>query len=102
MVVHVVGEVDLAGVHILVDCLTVVEKQLQAPGPLVINLTDVLFLGSAGLTALIGSQKRCQNTGIDLRVVTGTHNIARTITLTGLGEVLTLFDPLADALGAAP
>jgi len=102
VVVHVVGEVDLSSGHILVDELAAVEKELQAPGPLVINLTDVTFFGTVGLNALVGSLQRCQSAGIDQWVVTGNDNVARPIAVIGLGETLTLFDTLEDALNTAP
>ncbi len=97
VVVHVAGEVDLATAPQLVGELVELENQAPLPAWLVLDLTDVTFLASVGLSALVEHDKRCRDAGVELRVVAGNRIVARAITLTGLAETLRLFDTIDQA-----
>jgi anti-sigma B factor antagonist len=65
----------------------------------VIDLTDVQFLASAGLSVLIEAERAANDTGQSLRVIAGEHrSVARSLAASGLADHLTLFDELDDAL----
>jgi len=98
VIVHVGGEVDLATAPRLADELTRIEEQDTLPKRVVVDLTDVTFLASAGLQTLLEHEQRCRDTNIDLRVVASNRTVVRTIVLTGLTEVLGVRPSLAEAL----
>jgi anti-sigma B factor antagonist len=71
--------------------------------PLVIDLSEVTHLGSAGLRALFDSAREAvKHRGYQpLRVVVDdTHPVIRPIEIVGLDNVLALYNSVADALGA--
>lgn len=100
LVVHVAGEIDLVTAPQLTDELVAVEKQSPPPARLVLDLTEVTFLASVGLSALLDHDRRCREVGSKLQVVTGNRTVARSIVLTGLAETLTVFDTLDEAVAA--
>jgi anti-sigma B factor antagonist len=89
------GEIDLA----TGDDLTVqLNRALAAVPPLlVVDLTAVDFLGSAGLSALILARDNAERQGTKVRLVCN-RTTRRTIELTGLTEQFTLADNRAQAL----
>jgi anti-sigma B factor antagonist len=92
VVVHVEGEVDLITAPRLSDELTNIENGRPPPRVVVVDLTDVSFLASAGLSVLLEHNQRCRENGQEFRVVAGNRTIARTIDLTGLTDVLSVQD----------
>jgi anti-anti-sigma factor len=101
VVVHVAGELDLLTASGLVGELTTARTQARTPGPLVIDLTDVTFIASVGLSILIVHNRLCREEDVELRVVAGNRMVARTINRTGLDDVLAVFTTLAEALAPA-
>jgi anti-sigma B factor antagonist len=101
IVVHVAGELDLNTAQDLVDQLAEARAQARTPGPLVIDLTDLTFMGSVGLSVLLDHDRRCRDAELDLRVVAGNRTIARTFSKTGLHTILAVFATLAEALAPA-
>jgi anti-sigma B factor antagonist len=86
-----------------IDTLTAPELQVSvdqaladAGEVLVVDLTGVTFLSSAGLSVLVQTHQRGKDAGCDVRIVTNS-NSARVFALTGLTETLNLFESLADA-----
>lgn len=89
------GEIDLA----TGDDLTAQLNRALAglPGVLVVDLTAVDFLGSAGLSALIAAHDDAGRQGTAIRMVCN-RTTRRTIELTGLNEQFTLVDDRTEAL----
>lgn len=98
MVVRVAGEVDLVTVQQLDDELTAAENDLPQAGHLVLDLTGVDFMASAGLSMLIKHDQRCRDAGKELRIVSGNRTVARTLLITGLTETLNMYETLDAAL----
>jgi anti-sigma B factor antagonist len=97
VVVAAAGEIDLATAD---DLARVVQAAFELhPGTVVIDLTDVQFLASAGLSVLIEAERAAHETGRLLSVVVGEHHsVARSLAISGLADHLTLFHNLDDAL----
>lgn len=89
------GEIDLATGEDLAAQLN--RALAAAPGVLVIDLTAVDFLGSAGLSALIAARDQAESQGTSIRLVCN-RITRRTIELTGLTEQFTLVDDRTAAL----
>ncbi|MFB7874560.1 MULTISPECIES: STAS domain-containing protein [unclassified Nocardia] len=87
------GEVDMASAPQLQAAL---EKAREGGKTLVVDMTQVGFLGSAGLSALLIVSKGAPQ---QLRVV-ASREVARPIELTGLDKLLAVYDTLDDAIAA--
>lgn len=101
VIVHAAGEIDLSSAPKLDEVLHEVADRMSAPGHVVLDLTKVTFLGSVGLSLLVRYDEQLRSAGGSLRVVTGNRFVARAISMTGLVDLLTLFDTLDEAVTAA-
>jgi anti-sigma B factor antagonist len=97
VVVAATGEVDLATAE---DLAVVVRAAFERhPGKIVIDLSDVQFLASVGLSVLAEAEQAASETGQLLYVIVGEHDaVARSLAISGLAEHLTVFHDLNDAL----
>ncbi len=80
-----------------VDALTaptfrvVLDSQLQRrPPELVIDLSGIRFLGSAGLTVLVEAHQEANDRGVALRLIATTRAVVGALTVTGLIDWLTV------------
>ncbi|WP_410872070.1 STAS domain-containing protein [Nocardia sp. A7] len=89
------GEVDMASAP---ELQAVLEKAQQGGRTLVVDMTEVGFLGSAGLSALLVVSKAAP---YQLRVV-ASREVARPIELTGLDKLLAVYGTLEAAIAAEP
>jgi anti-sigma B factor antagonist len=64
---------------------------------LIVDLTQLEFLDSTGLGALIGAQRRAAEHGGSLRLVISEGPIARLLDITGLIRVFAVYHTLDDA-----
>jgi anti-sigma B factor antagonist len=88
--VTVVGEVDTFTAPVLRSSL---DTQLeQQPSELVIDLSGVQFLGSAGLAVLVETQKSARSRDVELRLVATTRAVTRPLEVTGLIDLFTIAD----------
>ena len=94
IVVHVAGELDLATAPTLDRLLIESETALR----LVLDLTGVTFMASAGLALLMKHEERSRAAGREMRVVATGSAVLRPIDLTGIAAVVTVVNTLADAL----
>lgn len=94
----VTGEVDLATTPVLCDMLNEAIRDVRTH--LVIDLTGIDYLGSAGLQALLDALKQQRRQG-HLAIVTNENQRAsRPFQVTSLDELFDLHDSLDDALRA--
>lgn len=97
-VLHVVGELDTLTAPLLQ--VRLLDQQAQV-GHLVLDLSDVTFLGSAGLAVLVGAKDDAENRGCRLVVVPGSRIVKRALEATGLLQLFTIADDVTEALTAA-
>ena len=71
-------------------------------GPVVLDLTDVDFCDSAGLSVLVAADRTARDTGHPLVVAGACPRVLRVLATTGLHRVLTLDPPLPDGAVGAP
>ena len=93
-VVRVRGEVDLATSPALADALAGIAA---ADGPVVVDLTDVGFLDSSGLSVLLQARERLA-AGPGLRLVVTRPALTRVLAVTGLDEVFDVAPTVDEAL----
>lgn len=97
MILRAVGEVDAASVAVLSDQLVHAVEAVTAPGPVVLDLRAVEFLGSAGMAMLIAIHHRCQDQRVGFRVLAGPF-VTRRLELLGLLNFLIVCRTLDHAL----
>jgi anti-sigma B factor antagonist len=97
MVVSVRGELDLATVPVLRDRLESLGEVSSAL--LVVDLSEVTFIGSAGLALLVDLQNRCTERGVPLAIVATGSVVPRAIQVTALDQILSVHTTLDEAIG---
>ena len=91
--VTVVGEVDTFTAPVLRSSLDT--QMEQSPSELVIDLSGVQFLGSAGLAVLVETQKAARAKDVGLRLIATTRAVTRPLEVTGLIDLFTIADSTA-------
>lgn len=100
VVLRVAGELDTLTGPAVDTQLAAVEDDLAVAATLVLDLSDLTFMSSAGLALLVTHHERCAEQGSRLRVVTGNNrSVLRPVRITGLDTVLDLAATVADATG---
>ena len=99
ILVTVVGEVDIATVGLLRECLAGLARRGL---PLIIGLDQVTFMDVTGLGALVGGARRAAAHGASLHVVCARPQTRKLIRLTGLEGRLRLCRTRAEAIAALP
>ncbi|MEU8639156.1 STAS domain-containing protein [Amycolatopsis sp. NPDC048633] len=98
-VVEVAGEID-AGTAPELRRELAPEAVDTAAGLVVIDLSEVRFIDSAGLTILAGLHRRSRERGVGVTVVTRQYAVKRALSITGLDELIPVVADLAEALPA--
>ena len=86
--VSVAGEVDTFTAPTLRSAVDA--ELVRRPPELVLDLRGVRFLGSAGLAALVETQKSADARGIVLRLIATTRPVTRPLEVTGLLDLFTV------------
>jgi anti-sigma B factor antagonist len=99
-VLRVAGEVDVYTAPQIREQI----QDLAAKGTvhLIADLSQVEFIDSSGLGALIGGLRRVREDDGSLVLVISTRRILRVFQLTGLTKALAIYDTEADALSGGP
>lgn len=97
VVVHVVGEIDTLTAPLLRDRL---DEQVAAAELVVLDLSDVTFLGSAGLAVLVAAKDEADRREHRLRLVCGSRIVTRALQATGLLGLFDTADGVPEALEA--
>ncbi len=96
-VLTVLGEIDTASVPVLADKAN--RALIDGPAALVIDLTDVEFLSSAGLEVLVRTH-HAGGAATKVVVVAAGPATSRPITLTGVDQIVPLYSALDEAIAA--
>ena len=94
---HARGELDLSTTPLLERAFTAVEE-LQ-PATIVLDFSDLAFIDSTGLQALLRAHARATESGRLLAVINGTDGVRKVFELTGTDHLLAPTLP-ADVAGA--
>jgi anti-sigma B factor antagonist len=101
VVLDVVGHVDAFSAPLLRACL---RTQLSRPGlrELVVDLGGVVFLGAAGVSAIVEAARRCRERGLPFRVrAHGRRHVLRPLEAAGVLEGLSVEADVAALLPLA-
>jgi anti-sigma B factor antagonist len=94
VVLSVLGEIDLVTVPGLESAIA---EHVAAAPCLVIDLSEVTFFGSLGLSALMRATTLAEDRGTRLLLVTG-ERVRRTMEVTKTAELFTVHESVADVL----
>ncbi len=94
-VVSVAGEVDVATAP---DLRSRLDEAVDRGGLVITDLLGVTFIDSTALGVLIGSLKRAQASGGELRLVVADTRILKIFEITGLTNLFTIFPTLDAAM----
>lgn len=97
VVVHAVGEVDHLTAPRLAGELRKAGQEASSSRPLVLDMTGVSFMTSAGLAVLVEHHQE-QRGHHELRVVVGNSPVEQSLRRTGLVQFLSTYGTLVDAL----
>jgi anti-sigma B factor antagonist len=99
VVLHVAGEVDLLTANTLGERIR--EHLVPANRVLVLDLTEVSFLGSAGLAEIVSTSQAGEDTGARILLVATKRAVLRPMEVTGLLSVFSVYDTVDAALANA-
>lgn len=100
VVVRASGELDAETVDQLSERLTAAENGITKPSPVVLDLSDITYLSSAGVAALVIHTRRLAEHGGKLRIVAAQPAVLRPITLTGADNALDIVPTVEQAVRA--
>jgi anti-sigma B factor antagonist len=100
IVLRTTGEIDMSTAPTLADELELALDAAIAPAPVVADLSDVTFLGSAGLAVLLDARDRAEQAETPLRLVAVGRPVLRTLEIAGLLELLPVYSTVAEAVAA--
>jgi anti-sigma B factor antagonist len=98
IVIHVSGEIDTLTAPMLTEQLS---RRLPTAPLLVLDLSAVTFLGSAGLAALVAAKDDAQQQAHTLRLVCGSRIVTRALEATGLLGLFEVAEGVPEALRPA-
>lgn len=94
-VINVIGEIDTLTAPVL---RTRLEENLADIELVVLDLSEVTFLGSAGLAVLVAARDEADRLNHKFRLVPGSRIVVRALEATGLLSLFEMADTAADAL----
>ena len=97
--VSVSGEIDIGSAPRLISALN--EAVGNGDSPLVVDLTEVVFMDSTGLALLLNAHRRLTRRGTGFAVVCDEGPVKRVFAITDMMEVLQVCQDRADAVQAA-
>jgi anti-anti-sigma factor len=98
VVVHVGGDIDASNEASWQRLLRRVANIAIAPGPFVIDVSQLDFMGSCAYSVMAQESVRCQLRGVSLRLVSGQPIVARTVAACRLGDLLPIYGTVDTAL----
>ncbi len=90
------GEVDACNEHAWRQLLDEAAAVVTAPGPFVVDVSGLDFMGCCAFAALAEEAERCRGRGIELRLVSHEPMVARIVQACGLSQMLPVY-PTVDA-----
>lgn len=95
------GEVDASNEHTWRGLVTEASAVATHPGPLVIDVSSLAFMGCCAFTVLADEAQRLRRRGITLRMVSSDPGVARIVDACSFASVLPVHPTTEAALSAA-
>jgi anti-anti-sigma factor len=101
VIVRVGGEIDGANEQTWLQLVSEASAVATPPGPFVVDVNDVDFMGCCAFAVLAEEAERCKCRAIALRLVSCNPGVARIVEACGLDDVLPVH-PTTDSALTAP
>ena len=89
------GEIDACNEHTWRQLVSEAAGVVTAPGPFIVDVTGLEFMGCCAFAVLADEAQRCRERGVELRLVSQEPIVARIVDACGLSGVLPIY-PTAD------
>ena len=100
VIVSAGGELDASNETTWRRLLSEAATAAGSPGPLVVDISGLDFMGCCAYAALGKEAERCRRRGVEMRLVSSQPIVARIVTACGLSELLPVDDSVDIALSA--
>jgi anti-anti-sigma factor len=100
VIVSAGGELDASNETTWRRLLSEAAMAAGSPGPLVVDISGLDFMGCCAYAALGEEAERCRRRGVEMRLVSSQPVVARIVTVCGLSELLPVDDSVDIALSA--
>lgn len=97
-IVNVTGSVDALTAADLSKVLT--EQITEGRANLIVDLTGVEFMSSAGLRTLLGAVKESRTNGGDLRIISTNPGVDKVLKMSGFHNIAKVFPSQAEAVSS--
>jgi anti-anti-sigma factor len=101
VVINAGGEIDACNEHTWRQLVGEAAGVVIAPGPFIVDVTGLDFMGCCAYAVLADEAQRCRDRGIDLRLVSHEPIVARAVDACGLGGALPIYPAVDSALASA-
>jgi anti-anti-sigma factor len=95
------GEIDACTEHTWRHLVREAASGVTAPGPLVVDVTGLDFMGGCAFAVLAEEAQRCHRRGIELRLVSRQPIVTRIVDACGLSGLLPIYPTPDSALAMA-
>ena len=95
------GEIDACNEHTWRHLVSEAASGVISPGPFVVDVTGLDFMGCCAFAVLAHEAQRCQIRGIELRLVSRQRVVARIVDACGLSGMLPIYPTADSALAIA-
>ena len=95
------GEIDACNEHTWRHLVSEAASLVIPPGPLVVDVTGLDFMGACAFAVLAEEAQRCHSRGIELRLVSRQPVVARIVDACGLSAMLPIYPTADSALAIA-
>ena len=102
VLIHAGGEIDACNEHTWHQLVSEAAGVVIAPGPFIVDITNLDFMGCCAFSVLAEEAERCRQRGIELRLVSHEPIVTRIVDACGLGGLLPIYPSADSALAAAP
>ena len=100
VIVSAGGELDASNETTWRRLLSEAAMAAGSPGPLVVDISGLDFMGCCAYAALGEEAERCRRRGVEMRLVSSQPVVARIVTACGLSELLPVENSVDIALSA--
>ena len=100
VIVSAGGELDASNETTWRRLLSEAAMAAGSPGPLVVDISGLDFMGCCAYAALGEEAERCRRRGVEMRLVSSQPVVARIVIACGLSELLPVDDSVDIALSA--
>ena len=101
VIINAGGEIDACNEHTWRHLVSEAASVVTLPGPFVIDVTGLDFMGGCAFAVLAEEAERCHRRGIELRLVSRQPIVARVVDACGLGRLLPIYPTPDSALAMA-